>query len=243
MRRLVVAIFLVLRLVIFLVWCSVCNSVRMNRAATVLHASSLSRRNRRVAEVVQSTTFRSELFRRAYSDGKARQDTPARHLLDLSFTGAFGEVRIELRLDAYFRYLTMATRRCSHSKRLQLDSFSAATINLTEMALTRPSSPLQDTHIGRAEDVSLLSPNAGLSTTYSFHPLTFTSEDMTKEKGPHLDVVLEQNCVFLKGTGVDADSAYLSGQVALTLTEPTSLKEITLQFRGKARLPVPASES
>lgn len=112
------------------------------------------------------------------------------------------------------------------------------------MALTRPSSPtLPDTHIDRAEGVSLVYPNAGLSTTYSFQPLTITSDDMTKEKGSHLDVVLEPNCVFLKGTGVDAESAYLTGQVALTLIEPTSLKEITLQFRGKARLPVPASES
>ncbi|KAF8329292.1 hypothetical protein F5887DRAFT_896713 [Amanita rubescens] len=64
-----------------------------------------------------------------------------------------------------------------------------------------------------------------------------------KEKGSHLDITLESNCVFLKGTGVDVEPAYLTGQVALTLTEPTSLKEITLQFRGKARLPVPASES
>lgn len=66
---------------------------------------------------------------------------------------------------------------------------------------------------------------------------------MTKEKGSHLDIALESNCVFLKGTGVDVEPAYLTGQVALTLTEPTSLKEITLQFRGKARLPAPASDS
>jgi hypothetical protein len=113
------------------------------------------------------------------------------------------------------------------------------------MALTRPSSPvIQDSFIGTAEGVSLVYPNAGLSSTYSLQPLTITNDDdMTKEKGSHLDITLESNCVFLKGTGVDVEPAYLTGQVALTLTEPTSLKEITLQFRGKARLPVPASES
>jgi len=112
------------------------------------------------------------------------------------------------------------------------------------MALTRPSSPvIQDSLIGIAEGVSLVYPNAGLSSTYSLQPLTITNDDDMKEKGSHLDITLESNCVFLKGTGVDVEPAYLTGQVALTLTEPTSLKEITLQFRGKARLSVPASES
>lgn len=112
------------------------------------------------------------------------------------------------------------------------------------MALTRPSSPVfHDSLIGTAEGVTLVYPNAGLSSTYTLQPLTITNDDMTKEKGSHLDITLESSCVFLKGTGVDVEPAYLTGQVALTLTEPTSLKEITLQFRGKARLPVPASES
>lgn len=67
--------------------------------------------------------------------------------------------------------------------------------------------------------------------------------DMTKEKEKsRLEIVLSSSCLQLKGTGVDVEPTLLSGHVALYLTESTSIKEITLQFRGKARLPAPASE-
>ncbi|KAF9264157.1 hypothetical protein L218DRAFT_863584 [Marasmius fiardii PR-910] len=66
----------------------------------------------------------------------------------------------------------------------------------------------------------------------------------SKEKDrPRLDILLDKESIYLKGTGVDVESARLSGHVALYLTESTSIKEITLQFRGKARLPVPSNES
>lgn len=66
---------------------------------------------------------------------------------------------------------------------------------------------------------------------------------MPKDDKPHIDIILDSDCLFLKGTGVDVAPARLSGHVALFLTESTSIKEITLQFRGKAKLPIPQAES
>ena len=67
--------------------------------------------------------------------------------------------------------------------------------------------------------------------------------DMGKEKErPRLEIIVDQECLFLKGTGVNVEPALLSGQVALYLAESTSIKEITLQFRGKAKLPAPQHE-
>ncbi|KAF9471719.1 hypothetical protein BDN70DRAFT_909313 [Pholiota conissans] len=59
----------------------------------------------------------------------------------------------------------------------------------------------------------------------------------------HLEIILDAPYLTLKGTGPDVEPTSLSGHVALFLTESTSIKEITLQFRGKAKIPMPASES
>ncbi|KAF5328618.1 hypothetical protein D9619_011636 [Psilocybe cf. subviscida] len=64
----------------------------------------------------------------------------------------------------------------------------------------------------------------------------------SKEK-PHLDIILDAPFLTLRGTGPDVEPTTLSGHVALFLTEATSVKEITLQFRGKAKIPMPATES
>ena len=69
-----------------------------------------------------------------------------------------------------------------------------------------------------------------------FHPQQDTER-------PHLDVILDNQYLVLKGTGPDVDPTTLSGHVRLVLTEPTSIKEITLQFRGKAKIPVLTSNS
>lgn len=66
---------------------------------------------------------------------------------------------------------------------------------------------------------------------------------MRDKERPPLEILLDKEVIYLKGTGVDVEAARLSGHVALYLSESTSIKEITLQFRGKARLPVPAHES
>jgi hypothetical protein len=54
---------------------------------------------------------------------------------------------------------------------------------------------------------------------------------------PRLEIFVDSDSLYLKGTGPDIEPALLSGHVALSLVETTPVKEITLKFRGKARLP------
>ena len=61
-------------------------------------------------------------------------------------------------------------------------------------------------------------------------------------KHPLLEIHVNSDVLCLRGTGVDVNPALLSGNVVLHLSEPTSIKEITLQFRGKAHLPASAAE-
>jgi hypothetical protein len=80
----------------------------------------------------------------------------------------------------------------------------------------------------------------------ALHPFT-SSHQSTQTAGDHesipeklktgLEIIFNPEIVCLKGTGPDVEPALLSGHVALYLTESTSIKEITLSFRGKARLP------
>ena len=64
------------------------------------------------------------------------------------------------------------------------------------------------------------------------------------EKGhTSLDIVVNSDTLILRGTGVDVAPALLSGNVVLYLSEATSIKEITLSFRGKARIPPAQNES
>ena len=69
------------------------------------------------------------------------------------------------------------------------------------------------------------------------------SADMGREEKPHLDIILDAPYLTLKGTGPDVEPTTLSGHVSLYLTDAISIKEITLQFRGKAKIPMPAPES
>ncbi|KAG5643382.1 hypothetical protein DXG03_000996 [Asterophora parasitica] len=64
-----------------------------------------------------------------------------------------------------------------------------------------------------------------------------------KEHKPRIEILLDSPYLFLKGVGVDVEPTRLSGHVAIYLNEAMPIKEITLQFRGKARLPVPPSET
>lgn len=52
-----------------------------------------------------------------------------------------------------------------------------------------------------------------------------------------VDINVASDQLILRGTGVDVEPALLSGNVVLNLTEPTSIKQINLLFRGKARVP------
>ncbi|KAI0315687.1 hypothetical protein OF83DRAFT_1084788 [Amylostereum chailletii] len=63
-----------------------------------------------------------------------------------------------------------------------------------------------------------------------------------KDKHPSLEIVVASDVLTLRGTGVDVTPTSLQGHLVLNLVESTSLKEITLQFRGKARLPAPSTD-
>lgn len=54
----------------------------------------------------------------------------------------------------------------------------------------------------------------------------------------YLEVTVNENILVLRGRGDDVDPALLSGQVILHLVESISLKEVHLNFRGKAKLPI-----
>ncbi|KAF9526575.1 hypothetical protein CPB83DRAFT_857760 [Crepidotus variabilis] len=88
-----------------------------------------------------------------------------------------------------------------------------------------------------------------LPSTRSGTPLpppvpTRSSTTMGKEKEKsHIDIVLDSPHLTLTGIGPDAEPTILSGHVLLHLSEATDIKEITLQFRGKARVPVPTTDS
>jgi hypothetical protein len=72
------------------------------------------------------------------------------------------------------------------------------------------------------------------------HPSNVSTDSLPQAMGkPHnsLDIVLASNHVFLRGTGVDVEPATLHGNLVLTLVEATPFKEITMQFRGKSRVP------
>ena len=57
-----------------------------------------------------------------------------------------------------------------------------------------------------------------------------------------LEIVVANDVLQLKGPGTEAEPALLSGNVVLYLPEATPIKDITLHFRGKTRLP-PINES
>ncbi|KAJ7772729.1 hypothetical protein DFH07DRAFT_913614 [Mycena maculata] len=88
-------------------------------------------------------------------------------------------------------------------------------------SLTRPSSPVNHPQITQDDD-----------------PLVSQSRlDLDMKERPCLVVHLDNEYLCLRGTGNDVEPARLTGHVALYLAESTPIKEITLQFRGKARLP------
>lgn len=116
-----------------------------------------------------------------------------------------------------------------------------------QMTHTSPSTPAVGSHgQNTTEDItsSLHSAFNTLSsghTRASSHP---TGEHtMLHEKSKTgLEIILDHETIALKGTGPDVEPALLSGHVALHLTEATSIKGITLSFRGKTKLPMPSHE-
>ncbi|KAH9058789.1 hypothetical protein EDB87DRAFT_1563750 [Lactarius vividus] len=61
-------------------------------------------------------------------------------------------------------------------------------------------------------------------------------------KHPSIEIIIDSDTLILRGTGAEVSPALLSGRVVLHLAESTPVKQITLQFRGKAKLPPLANE-
>jgi hypothetical protein len=103
--------------------------------------------------------------------------------------------------------------------------------------LTGPSSSQRE-HRDLQVDIADAHPSSVHDSSSHNPSQSVPGHDMSKEKErPRLEIIVDQECLYLKGTGTDVAPALLSGQVALYLAESTAIKEITLQFRGKARLP------
>ncbi|KZV65034.1 hypothetical protein PENSPDRAFT_690230 [Peniophora sp. CONT] len=60
---------------------------------------------------------------------------------------------------------------------------------------------------------------------------------MTPQRVSSIDIILESNPVLLLGATMATPSALLHGRVVLELTEPTRIHEVTMRFRGRARVP------
>jgi arrestin-related trafficking adapter 4/5/7 len=69
------------------------------------------------------------------------------------------------------------------------------------------------------------------------HVLQTHHSDRQDDKHTGIDLVVNSDVLTLKGNGAEVTPALLSGQIVLDLAESTTVKQITLQFRGKARLP------
>jgi hypothetical protein len=70
------------------------------------------------------------------------------------------------------------------------------------------------------------------TTHHTLHP-----DHPQDDKHTGIDLVVNSDVLTLKGNGVEVTPALLSGQIVLDLAESTTVKQITLQFRGKAKLP------
>ena len=100
----------------------------------------------------------------------------------------------------------------------------------------------RDQLLNHEEELAPVPDGTRSAPSASDHPDGMDQDRKEKERHPRLEIVLDQDCLYLRGTGVDVNPALLSGNVILQLSEPTSIKEITLQFRGKAHLPASAAE-
>ncbi|KAI0036968.1 hypothetical protein K488DRAFT_75724 [Vararia minispora EC-137] len=104
--------------------------------------------------------------------------------------------------------------------------------------LSRSSHPSDVDSLATALHNALADVSGSLST--DAHP---PEHDMGPKLSSSIEIVLASDLLTLRGVGVDVAPTLLTGHVVLNLAEATSIKAITLQFRGKARLPAPASES
>lgn len=69
------------------------------------------------------------------------------------------------------------------------------------------------------------------------HVLQTTTHTHSDRQHTGIELVVNSDVLTLKGNGAEVTPALLSGHIVLDLAESTTVKQITLQFRGKAKLP------
>ena len=103
-------------------------------------------------------------------------------------------------------------------------------------------------HIEGSSSTTGLTAMSGLAHTPTSTPASELCDPVDmflrdKEKSqPTLEIAATNDVLHLKGSGTEAEPTLLSGNVVLYLPEATPIKDITLHFRGKARLP-PSNDS
>ncbi|KAJ7230507.1 hypothetical protein GGX14DRAFT_344039 [Mycena pura] len=80
-------------------------------------------------------------------------------------------------------------------------------------------------------------------STYASDDPSPHDHDAKESRSQRMEILVDNDCLLLRGTGSDSEPARLSGNIALYLTEPTTIRSITLQFRGKTYLPQPPQQS
>ncbi|KAF7309483.1 Arrestin-C domain-containing protein [Mycena indigotica] len=71
-----------------------------------------------------------------------------------------------------------------------------------------------------------------------FRPKTVDEQ----QDSQRMEIAVDHDFLFLRGTGSDSEPALLQGNVVLELREPTTVRSITLQFRGKAYVAQPPQQ-
>jgi hypothetical protein len=113
----------------------------------------------------------------------------------------------------------------------------------TESHLREPDSPRMRTEVDLLASAlhNALQPESVASPTTRYadrHDSAYRKDD----KNPSIEVIVDSDPHILRGTGAEVAPALLSGRVVLHLAESTPVKQIILQFRGKAKLPPLANE-
>lgn len=129
--------------------------------------------------------------------------------------------------------------------RVQPEAWSRESIAMPQ-ARSRPPSPSGTPRMrqGHADDSTTITSLTALPgfiqsptpipTAESWDPLDMLSRDKERLQ-PTFEIIVTNDVLCLQGPGAEAEPVLLSGNVVLNLPENADIKDITLQFRGKAR--------
>src|SRR5712671_35494 len=95
--------------------------------------------------------------------------------------------------------------------------------------------PAQAAEVGLR--VALHQSQGQFNSTHGTHAERQDLVSRRDDKQNSIEIVVNTDVLVLRGTGVEVEPALLSGHVVINLVESTPVKQITLQFRGKAKLP------